>query len=127
MQMWITPDEDGLTPGYEQSEIHDSALRGMLTPVASGMAKHRNGPGIRIANRLAALYAARLGPGQSVELPHAPFLHLFVAAGSVTLEDGGALAAGDSVRLTATGGQSVTADHDAEILVWEMHATVRLG
>jgi len=127
VQMWIPPDQDGLTPGYEQSEIPDAALRGLLTPVASGMAKHSDSPGIRIANRFAALHAARLSPGQGVELPHAPFLHLFVAAGGVTLEDGGLLAAGDAVRLTATGGQRVTADQDAEILVWEMHATVRLG
>jgi len=74
--------------------------------------------------RFAALHAARLNPGQSVELPHAPFLHLFVAAGNVTLEGTGPLTAGDAVRLTATGGQRVTADQEAEILVWEMHASI---
>ena len=31
---------------------------------------------------------------------------------------------GDAVRFTATGGQRVTATEPAEILVWEMHATV---
>jgi quercetin 2,3-dioxygenase len=35
------------------------------------------------------------------------------------------LAAGDAVRFTATGGQRVTAAEPAEILVWEMHATLR--
>ena len=39
------------------------------------------------------------------------------------LEGTGDLAAGDAVRATATGGQSVTAAGDAEVLVWEMHAT----
>ena len=43
-------------------------------------------------------------------------------AGAVTLEGAGALAEGDAVRFTATGGQRVTATEPAEILVWEMHA-----
>jgi redox-sensitive bicupin YhaK (pirin superfamily) len=120
--MWVVPDENGITPGYEQLEIGDELLRGGLVPVASGMAKHDGAAAIRIKNRHAALYAARLQPGQSVQLPEAPFLHLFVPRGAVTLEGGGALAAGDAVRFTATGGQRVTASEPAEILVWEMHA-----
>ena len=58
-----------------------------------------------------------------MELPEAPFLHLFVPRGAVTLEGAGALATGDAVRFTATGGQRVTASEPAGILVWEMHAT----
>ena len=57
-------------------------------------------------------------------LPDAPYLHLFVARGDVTLEGAGALAQGDAVRFTATGGQRVTAAKPAEILVWEMHASI---
>ena len=124
VQMWVLPDESGITPGYEQLEIDDALLSGGLVPVASGMDKHDGEAAIRIRNRYAALYAARLQPGQSVELPEAPFLHLFVPRGSVTLEGAGALATGDAVRFTATGGQRVTATEPAEILVWEMHATV---
>jgi redox-sensitive bicupin YhaK (pirin superfamily) len=59
-----------------------------------------------------------------VQLPEAPYLHLFVAEGDVELEGAGQLTAGDAVRLTATGGQRVTAAQPAEILVWEMHAGV---
>jgi redox-sensitive bicupin YhaK (pirin superfamily) len=59
-----------------------------------------------------------------VTLPQAPYLHLFVARGEVTLEGAGALAQGDAVRFTATGGQRVTAGEPAEILLWEMHATI---
>jgi quercetin 2,3-dioxygenase len=124
VQMWVLPDGSGITPGYEQLEIDDALLSGGLVPVASGMDKHDGEAAIRIRNRYAALYAARLQPGQSVELPEAPFLHLFVPRGSVTLEGAGALATGDAVRFTATGGQRVTATEPAEILVWEMHATV---
>jgi quercetin 2,3-dioxygenase len=124
IQMWVLPDEDSITPGYEQLEIDDALLRGGLVPVASGMERHADAAAIRIKNKYAALHAARLNPGDGVELPEAQFLHLFVARGAVTLEDAGPLAVGDSVRFTATGGQKVTADEPAEILVWEMHATV---
>ena len=120
VQMWVVPDADGITPGYEQREIDGELLSGALLPVASGMEGHDSA--IRIANRYAALHAARLQPGQSVTLPEAPYLHLFVPRGSVDLEGAGELATGDAVRFTATGGQTVTATAAAEILVWEMHA-----
>jgi len=122
VQMWVVPDEAGITPGYEQLEIDHELLSGRLVTVASGMPEHDGAAAIRISNRYAALHVARLQPGQSVQLPEARFLHLFVPRGSVTLEGAGPLAAGDAVRLTATGGQRVTAVEPAEILVWEMHA-----
>jgi quercetin 2,3-dioxygenase len=127
VQMWVVPDEGGRTPGYEQLEIDDELLRGSLVPVASGMPKHEGAAAIHIGNRDAALYAARLAPGESVTLPEAPYLHLFVAAGTVNLEGAGELTEGDAVRFTATGGQRVTANEAAEILVWEMHAGLADG
>jgi redox-sensitive bicupin YhaK (pirin superfamily) len=124
VQMWVVPDETGITPGYEQLEIDHELLAGSLVPVASGMPEHEGAAAIRIKNRYAALHAARLQPGQSVTLPDAPFLHLFVPRGTVTLEGTGELMTGDAVRFTATGGQRVTAVEPAEILAWEMHATL---
>jgi len=124
VQMWVVPDENNITPGYEQLEIDHELLSGGLVPVASGMDKHNGASAIRINNKYAALHAARLQPGQSIELPEAPFLHLFVPRGSVSLEGAGALGTGDAVRFTATGGQKVTATEPAEILVWEMHAAL---
>jgi quercetin 2,3-dioxygenase len=122
--MWVVPDEENITPGYEQLEIDHELLSGALVPVASGMDRHDGAAAIRIRNKYAALHAARLQPGQAVELPEAPFLHLFVPRGAVTLEGAGPLATGDAVRFTATGGQQVTATEPAEILVWEMHASL---
>jgi redox-sensitive bicupin YhaK (pirin superfamily) len=124
VQMWVVPDERGIAPGYEQLEIDHELLSGGLVTVASGMPEHDGAAAIRIKNRYAALHAARLQPGQSVQLPEAPFLHLFVPRGRVALEGAGPLETGDAVRFTATGGQRVTAAEPAEILVWEMHATL---
>jgi hypothetical protein len=123
VQMWVVPDTDRIEPGYAQKEIDAELLSGALVPVASGMPEHGD-TAIRIANRYATLHVARLEPGQSVALPEAPYLHLHVARGDVALEGAGALGQGDAVRFTATGGQRVTATAPAEILVWEMHATI---
>jgi redox-sensitive bicupin YhaK (pirin superfamily) len=123
VQMWVLPDEGGIRPGYEQQELADESLRGRLAPVASGMVKHAGDAAIRIAQRDAALYASRLAPGDEVAVPEAPFVHLFVARGTVDLEGAGTLAEGDAVRLTGVGGQRLTAVEDAEVLIWEMHSS----
>lgn len=122
VQMWVVPDESGIDPGYQQLEIDDELLTGGLVTIASGMPEHRGETAISIRNKYAALKGARLQPGQSVELPEAPYLHLFVPRGEVVLEGAGELREGDAVRFTASGGQKVTAVEPAEILVWEMHA-----
>ena len=124
IQMWVVPDEQGIEPGYEQLEIADTTLRGGLVPVASGMEKHAADTAIRIKNRYAALLAARMGDGDTVAVPDAPFVHVFVARGDVELEGAGLLNQGDAVRLTGVGGQALTAVGDAEVLIWEMHAEV---
>jgi redox-sensitive bicupin YhaK (pirin superfamily) len=122
VQMWVVPDESGISPGYQQLEIDDELLRGGLVTIASGMPEHCDETAITIRNRYAALHGARMAPGDSVELPQAPYLHLFIPRGEVTLEGAGPLREGDAVRFTASGGQRVTANEPSEILVWEMHA-----
>ena len=119
VQMWVVPDESGIDPGYQQAEIDAGRLTGGLTPIASGRG---DDAAVRIHNRNATLYGARLHAGDAVELPDAPFLHLFAARGALTLEGAGPLHGGDAARLTAAGGQRVTAAEPSEILVWEMHA-----
>jgi len=122
VQMWVVPDESGRDPGYQQLEIDDELLRGRLVTIASGMPEHRDQSAITIGNKYAALHGARLQAGESVHLPQAPYLHLFVPRGAVSLEGAGELLEGDAARLTATGGQRVTATEPSEILLWEMHA-----
>src|SRR6476661_3177658 len=111
VQMWVVPDESGIEPGYQQAEIGDAALTGGLMTIASG---RRADAAISIHNKNAALHGARLQPGDGVDLPDAPFLHLFVARGVVTLEGAATLHQGDAVRFTGAGGQRVTAAEPSE-------------
>ncbi len=123
VQMWVVPDENGIAPGYEQLEIGDEIVRGGLVPVATGMPKYADHAAIRIRNKYAALHVSRMKAGETVQLPDAPFVHLFVPRGSVALEGAGDLVTGDAARITV-GGQRLTAHEPSEVLVWEMHATL---
>ena len=120
VQMWVVPDTERVSPGYQQLDVNAELDGGGLVPVASGRG-HK--AAISIRQRGAALWAARIGPGQGTPLPDAPFVHLFVARGSGELEGAGPLGTGDAARLAAAGGPRFTAGPDgAEILTWEMDA-----
>jgi quercetin 2,3-dioxygenase len=125
VQMWVLPDVSGIAPDYQQHEIGDEMLDGRLVTIASGMPGHD--AAIAIHNRSAALHGARLQGGDGLELPAAPYLHLFVARGRMSmaaLDDEAELTEGDAVRFTASDGIRVTARDASEILVWEMHAAL---
>ncbi|HAP78479.1 MAG TPA: quercetin 2,3-dioxygenase, partial [Acidimicrobiaceae bacterium] len=60
----------------------------------------------------------RLQPGETVPVPDAPHVHLFVALGEGSL-DGTSLVQGDAARLTHAGTPGFTAgEKGAELLVW---------
>lgn len=124
VQMWVVPDEDEVTPGYEQLEMDPCDIQGRLAVVASGITRHRNLAAIRIRNRYAALHVARLKPGESVSVPDAPFVHVYLPRGRMDLEAAGPLDPGDAARLTAAGERRLRAAEPSEVLVWEMHAAL---
>lgn len=126
VQMWVLPDEPGGAPGYQQLDIGDQLGRGGLITVASGVPRDRDLAAITIGSSYSALHAARLTSGSTgIELPVAPYLHVFVASGEIEMEGIGNLDQGDAARLTRSGGQRVHGIVPAEVLIWEMHA--RLG
>jgi redox-sensitive bicupin YhaK (pirin superfamily) len=115
VQMWLRPDEPGLDPSYQQHDV--GAATGLL-PLVSGI--DGLDAAVRIHTSGAALHLARLATGESVELPDAPHLHVFVARGSVDLETAGRLVEGDAARFTGDGGPVVSAMAPAEVLVWQL-------
>ncbi len=116
IQMWVQPDTTSIDPGYQQLDINDQLASGGLVPVASGQG-HEGA--IAINQKDAVLWAARLSPGDRIEVPAAAYGHLFMAKGQAEVEDHGRLDTGDAVRLTATDELSLVADDEgAEVLIW---------
>ena len=114
VQMWLTPDEPGLPPVYELAPVDVHGL----TALASGIPGLDAAVSLRVAG--AALHVARLAPGEYVDLPDAPRLHLFVARGSVWISGVDRLDEGDAARFTDEGGVRVTGVDPCEVLVWQL-------
>ncbi|GAA0654682.1 pirin-like bicupin family protein [Kitasatospora atroaurantiaca] len=128
VQMWTVPDAAGIAPGYEQLDINDQLSQGGWTTLASGMPKHANQRAIGIRQQHAALHVARLRPAETLEIATAPFTHLFVARGELTLEGAGLLGEGDAARITGAEGQRVIGGPEgAEVLMWEMNAAITVS
>jgi redox-sensitive bicupin YhaK (pirin superfamily) len=115
VQMWVLPDTEGIDPGYEQRDLTDALDGGGLVVVASGQG---HDGAVSIHQRGAVLSVGRLDAGDTVAVPDAPHVHVFVAVGDGAL-DGRALATGDAARLTDDGSPTLTAGAaGAEVLVW---------
>lgn len=120
VQMWVLPDTERISPGYQQLDITAELNRGGLVPIASGRG---HDAAISIRQGGAVLWGGRLKPGETQALPDAKFVHLYVAKGAATLEGAGPLNAGDAVRHTGAHSLRLTADsmQGAEVLIWEMN------
>ena len=135
LQMWVAPDRDGLDPDQSHRDFRDELASGRPVVVASGRPEHADTGALPIHNRFAALHIATPELGATVELPPAPYGHLYVARGAVTVDVDGEryeLAEGDALRTVDAGPAAVTvvrtADDTgrAEIVNWEMHAAFDL-
>ena len=123
VQMWVLPDEFGLDPGYDQADVGVELAAGGLIPIASG--DPATDSAIRIANRSATLWVARLSRGRRVSLPRGRFTHLFVTEGVIGVGEE-SVGVGDAIRGIDMGGVEIvgTSDGAAEALVWVMDKTV---
>jgi redox-sensitive bicupin YhaK (pirin superfamily) len=117
VQMWVVPDTTGVTPGYEQRDMNNALANGGLVAIASGK-DHPNA--IRIHQSGAAMHVARLSDRETVTVPDARFVHVFVAHGAIELGDQERpLNEGDAARLTDAGRVVITSNGASEIIVWE--------
>lgn len=120
VQMWVPPDTERITPGYEQLDINSQLAKGGLVPVASG---NKDLAAIRIRQKDATLWAGRLKAGELVKVPDASHVHLFVAKGAGMLAGAGNLSQGDAARLVRAGTPLWTAGpQGSEILIWQTEA-----
>lgn len=108
LQMWLSPVEPGSPPCYERRDLSSALARDGLVEVA------------HVNRGSDTLYAARLSDGERLPMAAAPYLHLFVARGSVRLDGAGGLVAGDAVRMTDQEEARLMATDGCEVLVWAM-------
>ena len=116
IQMWVVPDRESTDPGYQQLDINDQLGTGELVPIASGRG---HDAAISIQQKDAVLWGARLGPGDRIAVPEAPFVHVFLARGGADFGSNTRLETGDAVRLAAADSMELVADSGgAEVLIW---------
>lgn len=115
VQMWVTPDVKGVAPGYEQRDVGSRLDEGGLHAIASGQG-HDGAVAIRQAG--AVLWGARVAADDTVPVPQAPHVHVFVARGSAFLDDDAELQTGDAARITGAAVAELTATTEAEVLIW---------
>jgi redox-sensitive bicupin YhaK (pirin superfamily) len=110
LQAWVRPDESDLRPDYLFADV---AIGHGWTCVADG-----DGRGVvPLAARGTSLHAADLVAGLRLDLPESPRLHVFVARGRAMLGER-LLEPGDTARLVDEAGRPVTAEEDAQLVVW---------
>ncbi len=118
-QIWVIPERDGITPGYEQQMFTDADKRDQLRLIVSP--DGRDGS-LRIHQDV-ALYASILAGGETVAHPLAAGRKAWVqlARGAVTV-NGEILSAGDGAALTEEGSVEITAtgDSDAEFVLFDL-------
>jgi redox-sensitive bicupin YhaK (pirin superfamily) len=119
LQIWITPETEGLAPGYQQKHFAPEESEGRLRLVAS-----RDGRSASLTiHRDVDFYMARFDGEQSLRHQLAPgrIAWLQVARGALRL-NGEALAAGDGVAIEDETSLVLSHGEDAEVLLFDMAA-----
>lgn len=117
LQIWILPDKEGLTPGYEQKTFSEAQKCGVLRLVGS-----RDGrDGSVMIHQDVDLYATCLDKGD--EITHEPVtgrkVWVQIARGRAEV-NGTVLDAGDGVALANESHVTLRGVSDAEILLFDM-------
>ena len=117
LQIWIFPEREGLPPSYEERKFADTPGDGGLRLLASRDARD----GSLTIHQDVDLFAAKLGPGQTVAHNFKPgrrgWLH--VAAGEVEVA-GQKLAEGDGAAIEHEERIEIAATNAAEILLFDL-------
>ena len=117
LQIWITPNEEGIEPSYEQKTYTDDEKRGRLRLIASPDGRDDS---VTI-HQDARVYAALLEPGAEIsyELDPARYAWLQVARGAIRLNDH-LLNQGDGAGFHREPTLKLTGHQAAEILLFDL-------
>ena len=117
LQIWVVPEQDGLTPSYQQKTFPDEEKRGRLRLVGS----HDGRDGSVMIHQEVDIYATLITEGDSVSHVLAEgrkgWIHL--AQGRASL-NGEQLQAGDGVAIEGHATITLTGVSPAELLLFDM-------
>ena len=117
LQIWILPNAEDLTPGYEQKAFSEEERRGRLRLIAS---KDGRDDSVRL-NQDVSLFASILDAGQEVEraMDQARYAWIQVARGSISV-NGENAEQGDGAVVVAESNLQIRAEEPAEILLFDL-------
>lgn len=117
LQIWITPEREGMTPGYEQREFPDAERQGHLRLLASREGRD----GSVTVHQDAEVYDATLREGEEIAYELRGGRHAWVqlVRGSVRLNDV-ELSAGDGAAVSEESRLLIRAGEQSEILVFDL-------
>ena len=117
LQIWIIPDTQDLTPGYQQKEflLQDKLVRWCL------LASPDAAQGSLLIHQDARVFAARLDGAETLDYPVVAGrkIYLHVARGSLQA-NGYGLSAGDALMYVDEGEVGLSGAKEAEILLFDM-------
>jgi len=118
LQIWIEPNERGVTPGYEEKHFNAASKRGKLKLVASPDGREGS---VRI-HQDARLYAALVDGAEVVRhvLGDGRKAWVHVAKGDVTV-NGQPLTAGDALKASGELEIVIEKGRNAEVLLFDLH------
>lgn len=117
LQIWLLPEQQGITPSYEQKEFPTATKRGQWRAIANREAAD----GAVKLHQDAALYATILEPGEQLTYTLQADRHAWVqiVQGEVTL-NGTTLDKGDAAAISNETKLAFEASTDAEILLFDL-------
>lgn len=117
LQIWITPERNGLSPSYEQKRLPASDGNSRLDLIGS-----RDGRGDSVTiHQDVHLYRAtvRAGDSLSLQIREGRAAWVQAVAGRAAV-NGSAMSAGDGLALNSEGEIRVTAEKDSELLIFDL-------
>ena len=117
LQIWILPNAENLTPGYEQKAFSDEERRGQLRLIASGDGRDDS---VHL-NQDVSLFASILDAGREVEreMDSKRYGWIQVARGSISV-NGERAEQGDGVVVVGESSLKIKAEEPAEILLFDL-------
>jgi quercetin 2,3-dioxygenase len=117
LQIWILPEQKGLTPSYSQISVPAGAKRAPLVLAASRAGRD----GVLKINQDVELFVGRIAAGDSVEHALAPGRHAWVQLISGALSvNGHELAAGDAAAISDETAVRLTARDTSHFLLFDL-------